>query len=162
MRRVHASRKRQGRGLGWGGWASKEARAVTQMGGHPSQKIQRSEPDEPAAREVLREETEKSRDGSGRARRGSTAHCHMYLSHGHSHRSQGLQAQPGGTFDPTVAASGLEGLTLVGFAAHWVGEEGRTGNVNPRGQRGSSNSPQLAPTCQGGHSRGAGPFSPAR
>ena len=38
---------------------------------------------------------------------------------------------------PTVAASGLEGVTPVGFTAHWVGEEGRTGNVNPLGQQGS-------------------------
>lgn len=60
---------------------------------------------------------------------------------------------------PTVAASGLEGLTPVGFTAHWVGEEGRTGNVNPRGQWSAGH---LAPRCQGGHSRGAGPFCPIK
>lgn len=41
MRRFMEARRDRARGLGWGGWTSKEAGAVTQVGGHPSQKIQR-------------------------------------------------------------------------------------------------------------------------
>lgn len=56
--------------------------------------------------------------------------------------------------DPTVATSGLE-ISPGGFAAHWVWEEGRTGNVNPRGQREAAPaSPQLGASMPKGVTHG--------
>lgn len=159
---VHRSREETGQrpGMGAGGWTSKGGRGSNPGGRSSKSKDSETVSQEkPAAKEVLREESEREMALGGPA--GSTAHCHMYL-HVNTPTDPEARAQPGGMLDPTVAASGLERLTLVGFAAHWVWEEGGMKCKSPW----SAGQLQLAAAGanmpRGQLTRGAGPFSPAR